>query len=184
MLSRSACAPGAYTPANDVTEPSAASASGDLSTPTRTPPQASSSERRSAQSARAPLEAIPCQGCRRIFTPRRPNQRHCSGRCRAAASRHRDVRRLRCLLERLGSEELQQLASAARSLSDVRAAFIQVQGQGQGQEQPEHIGEVPATAPVQGPAPAPRTGTGAGADTDTDTDTDAGTGAGSAPSWT
>lgn len=50
-------------------------------------------------------EAIPCLGCGQVFTPRRVEQRHCSGRCRATASRRRDSDRLTDLLERLRPDD-------------------------------------------------------------------------------
>ena len=34
-----------------------------------------------------------CDGCGAVFTPRRPWQRHCSARCRAAVSRTRETER-------------------------------------------------------------------------------------------
>ena len=45
------------------------------------------------ESARAVSSGIPCPGCGAFFTPSRPNQRHCSDRCRAAASRRREAER-------------------------------------------------------------------------------------------
>ena len=46
-----------------------------------------------------------CEGCGRVFTPRRLGQRHCSGRCRATASRQREVDRLTALLQRLRPDD-------------------------------------------------------------------------------
>ena len=60
---------------------------------------------RFSASARALLKAIPCEGCGEVLTPARVEQRHCSGRCRAAASRQRDADRLTALLERLRPDD-------------------------------------------------------------------------------
>jgi hypothetical protein len=62
-------------------------------------------ERATGHGARARLDPIPCEGCGHLYTPRRVEQRHCSGRCRAAASRRRDEDRLTELLERLRPDD-------------------------------------------------------------------------------
>ena len=71
----------------------------------RSRPQVRLSDQTAGEGARARLEAIPCEGCGDVFTPARVEQRHCSGRCRAAASRRRDTDRLTELLERLRPDD-------------------------------------------------------------------------------
>ena len=72
---------------------------------TRTSPRVVPHEQVSGECARARLEMIPCGGCGQLFTPRRISQRHCSGRCRAAASRQRDADRVTALLHRLWPDD-------------------------------------------------------------------------------
>jgi uncharacterized OB-fold protein len=68
-------------------------------------PQVAPTEEVAGERARTRLGSIPCQGCGRAFTPQRPWQRHCSARCRAAASRRREIDRLTDLLERLRPDD-------------------------------------------------------------------------------
>lgn len=85
-----------------------------------TPPGHSGETR--AESARAPAAGIPCAGCGDPFTPRRPGQRHCSPRCRAAASRTKAAAVHHAAMDRLRSEnarlraELQKLQDPSRGL--------------------------------------------------------------------
>ena len=72
---------------------------------TRTSPSVVPHAQVSGESARARLEGIPCEGCGQRFTPQRIGQRHCSGRCRAAASRQRDADQLTDLLHRLWPDD-------------------------------------------------------------------------------
>ena len=47
-----------------------------------------------SETARAVSRGVSCPGCGTLLTPSRPNQRHCSDRCRAEASRRRKEDRL------------------------------------------------------------------------------------------
>jgi hypothetical protein len=62
---------------------------------------------RASGSARADMRALPqqsCEACGRLFVATRTGRKHCSGRCRAASSRHGRLRRwleIRSELDRL-----------------------------------------------------------------------------------
>lgn len=45
--------------------------------------------------------AIGCPGCGQLFTPKRPNQRHCRAACRKLAERKAAAARQATILERL-----------------------------------------------------------------------------------
>jgi len=74
----------------------------------RVTPQASQvaqPEEVAGESARARLTPVSCEGCGTVFTPSRPLQRCCSGRCRAAMSRRRGEEQRIELLERLWPDD-------------------------------------------------------------------------------
>jgi hypothetical protein len=64
-------------------------------------PQALLVSDRRPENAHALWAAILCPGCARLFTPARPNQRHCTASCRAQASRTAETVRRWQVLERL-----------------------------------------------------------------------------------
>ena len=73
------------------------------------------------RSARAPFPPRQCLGCGRRFTPRRADQRHCDGRCRAQASRDADRERTRDLVVALDAAiAVGNFHAARRALGDAR----------------------------------------------------------------
>jgi hypothetical protein len=67
-------------------------------------PQVHASDELAEERARARPDH-PCEGCGRLFTPRRIGQRHCSGPCRAGYIAAPEADRLIELLERLRPDD-------------------------------------------------------------------------------